>query len=353
LAAEQRVCAGHKEQGLPMAIGQHRFEYEVLEGWGRLPEGWSYVEVVGVACDSHDRVYVFNRGRHPVIVLDREGKFVDAWGEGLFKSPHGISIDRNDHLWLTDDKDHTVHKFTADGKRLLMLGESGRASDTGYEVGRSPVLRSAGPFNRVTKVAVDARGDLYISDGYGNARVHKFSAPGRLLFSWGDPGRGPGQFILPHGIAVDSAGLVYVADRENSRVQIFSPAGEYLREWTFLNRPYDIYIDGQDTLHIAEGGFLNKQADGRLAAHDQAMVFPPEGHSPIARVTVCDPDGNIMAQIGGDPPFLPGNFIAPHCIWADRCGDLYIGETVVQSGAAKRLAPLTPHMFQKFRRCVG
>jgi streptogramin lyase len=339
-----------------MAPARHRIEYEVLEGWDRLPEGWSYVEVAGVACDSQDRVYVFNRGKYPVIVFDKEGKFLNAWGEGVFKGPHGIFIDRHDHLWLADDKDHTVHKFTPDGRKLMTLGEPGKAADTGYRIGSSPVLRAAGPFHRVTNVAVLPDGDMYIADGYGNARVHKFSGDGKLLFSWGEPGRGPGQFILPHGIGVDSAGLVYVADRENSRVQIFNPGGEYLREWTFLNRPYDIFVDDQDMLHIAEGGFLNymmKRSEGPLPGHDQTMICPPEGHSPIARVTVCDPEGKIASQIGGENPVLPGNFIAPHGIWADRRGDIYVGEVVVNAGAVKRMAPLTPHAFQKFRRRAG
>jgi hypothetical protein len=155
-----------------MALGPHKIEYEVLDGWERMPEGWSFIEVAGVACDSQDRVYVFNRGAHPMIVFDKEGKFLNAWGEGMFKGPHGIFIDRNDHLWLADDKDHTVHKFTTDGKKLMTLGESGKAADTGYKIGASPVLRAAGPFHRVTNVAVLPDGDMYIADGYGNARVH-------------------------------------------------------------------------------------------------------------------------------------------------------------------------------------
>jgi len=339
-----------------MGIGPHKIEYEVLEGWDQMPEVWSYIEVAGVACDSHDNVYVFNRGAHPMIVFDKEGRFLNAWGEGMFKGPHGIFIDRHDYLWLADEKDHTVHKFTTDGKRLMTLGESGKAADTGYEIGASPVQRAAGPFHRVTNVAVLPSGDMYIADGYGNARVHKFSAEGKLLFSWGEPGRGPGQFMLPHGIGVDSAGLVYVADRENSRVQVFSRAGEYLREWTFLNRAYDIFVDDQDMLHIAEGGFLNymhKRAEGPLPKHDQSMICPPEGHSPIARVTVCDPDGQIFAQLGGENPILPGNFVAPHGIWADSRGDLYVGEVIFQAGAVKRMAPLTPHALQKFSRRAG
>jgi hypothetical protein len=339
-----------------MAIGTHKLEYEVIEGWEQMPEGWSFVEVAGVACDSRDRVYVFNRGAHPIIVFDKEGRFLNAWGEGEFVGPHGIFIDRNDHLWLADDKDHTVHKYSADGKRLMTLGQSGKPADTGYKIGVSPVLRAAGPFHRVTNVAVLPDGDMYIADGYGNARVHKYSKEGKLLFSWGEPGRGPGQFILPHGIGVDSAGLVYVCDRENSRVQIFTPEGEYLREWTFLNRPYDIFIDEQDMMHIAEGGFHNymmKRSEGPLPAHDQTMIYPPCGHSPIARVTVCDPDGKIAAQVGGENPVLPGNFVAPHGIWADKRGDLYVGEVVVNAGAVKRMVPLKPAAFQKFRRRAG
>ena len=345
-----------------MATGPHKIEFEALEGWDRLPEGYAYVEVAGVACDSHDRVYVFNRGAYPVIVFDKEGRFLNAWGKGVFRNPHGIFIDHEDYLWLADDRDHTVHKFTREGERLMTIGQSGKPSDTGYEIGKSPVLRAAGPFHRVTNVAVLKNGDLYIADGYGNARVHKFSAQGELLFSWGEPGHGPGQFMLPHGIAVDSAGLVYVADRENSRVQVFTPEGEYVREWgregkgPLLNRPYDIFIDAQDMLHIAEGGFHNymmKRSEGPLPAHDQTLIYPPCGHSPIARVTVCDPDGNIAAQVGGENPVLPGNFIAPHGIWVDKRGDMYVGEVVSNAGAVKRMAPLVPHAFQKFRRRAG
>ena len=100
-----------------MGTGEHKLEFEALEGWDRLPEGWSYVEVAGVACDSRDRVYVFNRGAYPVIIFDKEGKFLSGWGKGVFKNPHGIFIDHEDHLWLADDKDHTVHKYTASASR--------------------------------------------------------------------------------------------------------------------------------------------------------------------------------------------------------------------------------------------
>ena len=234
-----------------MAIGPHKIEYEVIQGWEQMPEGWSFVEVAGVACDSHDRVYVFNRGKYPIIVFDKEGKFLNAWGEGMFKGPHGIFIDREDNLWLADDKDHTVHKFTPDGKKLMTLGESGKAADTGYKIGVSPVLRASGPFHRVTNVAVLPSGDMYIADGYGNHRVIVFDAnSGAFKRMWGafgkppggidhcdiarvkefPPGDGAADYNVVHAIRVAKDGLVYVADRENRRVQMFDSNGKFIKQ---------------------------------------------------------------------------------------------------------------------------
>lgn len=329
-----------------MAKGAHGLEFEVLEGWQQLPEGWSFTEVVGVGVDSADRVYVFCRGDHPLIVFDKEGKFLTAWGEGLFKRPHGVYMTPADELYLVDDAGHTVYKFTTSGELIMQIGD-GKPSETGYLPQQSPVEREAGPFNAVTNVAVAPNGDIFASDGYGNARVHKFNAAGEHLLSWGRPGSGAGEFNLPHSIAVDSAGRVYVADRENSRVQIFSPDGEYLDAWNWLNRPCDLFIDSQDNIYIAELGFKFGIYD---VPHLNTMNHPPEGHSPIARMTMCNPDAEIMAQLGGEDPILPGNFVAPHGIWVDSHGDIYVGEVVAASGAVKELAPLTPECFQKFIR---
>jgi sugar lactone lactonase YvrE len=330
-----------------MAIGTHRLEYEVLEGWERLPEGWSFVEVAGVAVDSRDRVYVFNRGAHPVIVFDKDGRFLNAWGEGLVTNAHGIFIDRDDLVYLADNHEHIVRKFTADGKLLMTLGQPGRATDTGFRIGATPVARASGPFNGVTKAAVGPGGEIFVSDGYGNARVHVYSPGGELLRSWGEPGSGEGQFNLPHSIAVDSAGHVYVADRENSRIQIFDSQGNFQREWDWVNRPDDIFIDEQDNLYVAELGWVIQARD---VPHYRLMNAPPMGHAPIARVTVCDPDGKIQAQVGGEDPLLPGNFIAPHGIWADSRGDFYVGEVIKTSGAIQQFAPFPCRAFQKFQR---
>jgi sugar lactone lactonase YvrE len=330
-----------------MTLGTHRLEYEVLEGWERLPEGWSFVEVAGVAVDSRDRVYVFNRGQYPMIVFDKDGRFLNAWGEGVFANPHGLFIDADDHVYCVDNHDHTVRKFTTEGELLMTLGDSAEPADTGFQLGESPVQRAGGPFNMVTNVAVAGNGEMFVSDGYGNARVHRFSASGELLASWGEPGSAPGQFNLPHAIAVDRDGRVFVADRENSRIQIFAADGTYLKSWDWLNRPDDLFIDAAQNLYIAELGWALPY---HAVPHYRTMTAPPVGHAPIARVTICDLDGRIQTQIGGFDPVLPGNFIAPHGIWADSRGDFYVGEVVKASGAIEHFAPLTCHAFQKFVR---
>lgn len=333
-----------------MASGTHQLEFEVLEGWEQMPEGWSFVEVAGVAVDSADRVYVFCRGDHPMIVFDKEGKFLNAWGEGVFANPHGIFIDHNDAVWCADNGDHTLRRFSTEGVLQQTIGEPGVASETGFALEVSPVRHAGGPFNRLTNCAVLKSGEFYVADGYGNARVHKFSADGTLQFSWGEPGAGPGQFNLPHGVAVDSAGKVYIADRENSRIQIFSPTGEFIQSWDWAQRPDDIFIDDQDTLYIAELGHITFKA---VPIHYQWFEGCPPGHDTIATVTLCNPDGEIMARIGGHSPLLPGNFIAPHGIWADSKGNFYVGEVVKASGAFEHFAPMIPRAFQKFVRSGG
>src|SRR6476646_3379056 len=171
------------------------FGYEPDDHWAKLPVGWSWMEVVAVATDAQDRVLVFSRGERPVIVFDRDGMFLRSWGEGLFARPHGITIGPDDSVYCTDDLDHTVRKFTSDGRLLLTLGTSGQPSDTGAtSVDYRGILRSGLPFHFPTNVALSPAGELYVSDGYGNARIHKFAPDGRLLRSWGEPGHGPGQF---------------------------------------------------------------------------------------------------------------------------------------------------------------
>jgi DNA-binding beta-propeller fold protein YncE len=200
---------------MSVIVGSGEYTYRVEEGWAKLPPGYEMNDIGGVGVDRQDRVYVFHRGAHPMLVFDREGNFLRSWGDGIFSRPHGVHIAPDDSIYCTDDGDHSVRKCTLEGKVLLTLGIPGRPAPKG----------SGEPFNRCTHTALSPQGDIYVSDGYGNSRIHKYSPDGKLLFSWGETGTDPGQFNLPHNISCDADGWVYVADRENHRIQVFDGSG--------------------------------------------------------------------------------------------------------------------------------
>lgn len=303
-------------------FGAGSFRYQVVDNWAKKPHGWPYTDVVGVAVDSQDRVFVFTRGPHPIMVFDKDGAFIRSWGEGLFARPHGLFIDRQDDVWCTDDYDGTVRKFDPQGNLLQTIGQSGYYSDTGYD-GRSSrsVVRPGEPFNRPTKGVVAPSGDIFVSDGYGNCRVHRFSAAGELLLSWGAPGSGEGQFIEVHAVLVDGQGQVYVADRANNRIQVFDENGRLLRLWGGLTVPMDMALDDAGHLFVAEG------------AH---------------RVSVWSSGGEMLAQWGGaeERGNEAGLFYVPHCIARDSRGVLYVGEVCDWNGydrgarAVQKFVPL-------------
>jgi DNA-binding beta-propeller fold protein YncE len=324
-------------------VGSGAFRYRAVVDWARWPEGWQVPEVAGVATDSKDRVFVFYRGEHPVAVFDRVGAFLYAWGEGTFNRPHGITIGPDDSVYCADDFDHTVRKFTPKGKLLLALGTSGQPSATGAtSVDFRTINKSAGPFHYPTNIALGPAGEIYVSDGYGNARIHKFSPDGRLLLSWGEPGNGPGQFHIPHGIAVDREGIVYVADRENSRLQLFSSSGEFLGEWTGIARPCDVAIDASGNVYVAELGYRAGMWPGTQPPHEGATG---------GRVSIFDSRGKRLVQFGGgERPCDAGDFFAPHDIWLDSQGSFYVSE-VVWSAAGGQKPPVGEyHPLQKFER---
>jgi hypothetical protein len=327
-------------------VGSLPFRYEAVESWPDLPEGWSFGEVVGVATDSNDRVFAFNRGEHPVIVFERDGRFLRSWGEGTIVRAHGIHIGPDDAVYLSDDQGHTVRKYTADGKLLMTLGVSGRGSDTGCEGSDyRTIKRAAGPFNQPTNVALGQDGSIFVTDGYGNARVHKFTAAGELVRSWGDPGTGPGQFHLPHGIAVDAESRVYVADRENSRVQIFDSDGRFLTEWTDVSRPTEVFIgrlgSGDEFVYISELGYRCGLFPGMVAPKDP----------PGSCVSIWTTGGKRVARWGGGPnPCALGDFFAAHDIWVDSHGDLYVSEVTLSAGGNRGTVPADCHTLQKFVR---
>jgi sugar lactone lactonase YvrE len=327
-----------------MRVGNGQFTYEVVEGWGELPDGWALGDVVGIAVDSQDRVYVFNRGLHPIIVFDRRGQFLASWGEGLFGRPHGITIGPDDAIYLTDDYAHIVLKSTTDGEVLMTLGTKDCPSDTGYDgTNYRTIKRPGGPFNKPTKVALSPSGELYITDGYGNCQVHKYDSEGQYLSSWGEPGDGPGQFQIPHGICIDKRGLVYVADRENNRIQIFTPEGEFITQWTGIRRPNDLFLAPDEKLFVASMFALQSTHRGGIEAGSlpQTPVLP-------SYVSILSPEGKTVLRWGGEDGCAPGNFYAAHGLCLDSRGDLYVGEIVTNPGRGP--APPRCHALQKFVR---
>lgn len=323
-----------------LRIGQGQFTYEPRADWVQRPPGASWLEVIGVAVDSKGRIFVFNRGNHPLMIFDRDGRFLRSWGEGQFDHPHGITIGPDDAVYCTDDFGHTVQKFTPDGQLLLRLGTRGQPSDTGAtSIDFRTIRRSAPPFHFPTNIALSADGSIYATDGYGNARVHKFSPTGELLFSWGTPGSEPGQFGVPHGIAIDKAGMIFVADRENSRIQIFSPDGQFLREMRDLARPSQVTFDAAGNLFVAELGYRAGMWPGTL---------PPTPDATGGRISIFDPQGALLARMGGgENPTAPGDFFAPHDICVDAHGDVYVAEVVMSAGGNSGLVSPDCHTLQK------
>jgi streptogramin lyase len=331
-------------------VGAGEYRYEVDEPWVLGIVGPS-PDVAGVAVNSKDEVHVLTRSPHPVLVFDRKGRFLRSWGEGVFSTTHGIHIGPDDCVYIVDSGDSTVRKFSPTGELLFQLGQPSRTTDTGYRDGDYRTISKAGPpFNAPTNIALSPSNDLYVTDGYGNARVHHFSEDGTLLESWGGPGRGPGQFHIPHGVFVDRHGTVYISDRENDRIQRFSPKGDFIDEWTDVRRPDMVFVTADDTVFVAELGYFGGIVPGLSAPTDASLP---------GRVTVRDQSGRILAAIGADDRedkslCAPGNFFAAHGIWVDPHGSVYVGEVVAAVGPRRQgdigWVPPTCHALQVFHR---
>ncbi len=269
--------------------------YEVVHGWPVLPDGYTLGQAAGVEVDSHNHVWVFHRGKHPVLCIDGDsGEILQKWGDGLFDSPHGLTVDPDDNIWVTDNISHLVSKFSHEGKPLMTLGVKGVAGQDGKH------------FNKPTDVAVAPNGDIYVTDGYGNSRVAKFDKNGKFLLEWGQKGKGDGEFQTPHAVALDDDGKVYIADRENVRLQVFDGNGKFLKAWKSpeLGRPWGVdFHDGH--LFIADGGDLG--------------IDPPVRN----RALKLDLDGNILTKwgsFGGQD----GQFYWAHHISVGANNDVYV-----------------------------
>ena len=287
--------------------------YHLVADWPNLPTGIEIGQVSGIGVDSGGDVFVFHRAdkiwegeelaldtisSETIFVLDPEtGNLIDQWGAEMFVMPHGLTVDQDDNLWLTDVGLHQVFKFDRTGNLLMELGERGVAGeDTTH-------------FNMPTDIAVAPDGSFYVGDGYRNSRIIKFSSEGEYITSWGIYGSEPGQFNVPHSIALDSQENIYVADRGNARLQIFDSTGQFIAEWKdrSLGRPWAVRISPAGNVYLVDGG-------------DQAAFWPDR-----ARVLKLDREGNILAAFGSYGE-APGQFVWPHTIALGPNEELYIGE---------------------------
>lgn len=265
---------------------QNQETYVSVPSFPQLPGAWTLGQVSAASIDSEGNIFVFHRGEHPILVFDKTGKFLRSFGDGLFKSAHGLRLDKDDNVWVTDNANHTVTKFSHDGKIIFSLGVKDVPGN------------DARHFNKPTDVAFAPNGDFFVSDGYGNSRVVKFDHDGKFLFAWGKKGKGPGEFNLPHAVRLDSKGLVYVADRENDRIQVFDQNGKFQRQFGGF-APFGLFITPDDTVFVA---------DGRAN-----------------RILKMTKDGNIITSWGNLGSEL-GNFNMPHGIAVDSDGAAYVTE---------------------------
>ena len=309
-------------------LGEGDFRYEAMAEWESLPDGVRFIECPGVAVDSHDRVYVLTRNReYPLIVFTPGGDFLRSFGQGVFSElTHGISIGPDDSVYCADYGTHTVTKFTPDGELLMTIGTPGRPSK----------MWGGAPFNRPTHAVVSpSTAAIYVTDGYRNSRVHKYTSDGRLLLSWGEPGIDAGQFMVPHNLAVDAEERVYVADRECHRVQIFDADGKFITMWNNIHMPDGLTIGPDGNVYIGE--LLNTSLAGA----------PGLGH----RVSVFNLRGELLARFG-DPEEgeEPGRFIAPHGIAVDSKGDIYVSEVSFTVRGRHMDPPTEPKSLKKLRK---
>jgi DNA-binding beta-propeller fold protein YncE len=279
-------------------------------------------DVAGVAVDSDDNIYyttrIFGYSNTPVIVLNPEGKYLRSFGTGMIKNAHGIAIDRADNVYVVDGMRNCILKFDPDGRHIDTIGSPDSPIDTGcVNFDYCTIRNSTDSFNYPAKLSITDDGDLFIADGYGNARVHHYAKDGKHIKSWGEPGTAPGQFNLVHSVAVDEQnGDVYVCDRENERIQIFTYDGEFKSVWNDIWRPTDICIRG-DNVFVAELGeilFIDN------------VLYEPGTRTHHSQLRVFDKKGAELAQAGTADGGAHGSFFAAHALTVNHAGEVLAGE---------------------------
>ncbi len=315
--ASVTLFAQEKPAKINLATG-----YVVDAGWPQRPEHIKWAEVSGIAVDATDRVFVFTRAEVPVQIYDADGRFVKGWGQDLIKSSHHLKIDPEGNVWTADIELHAVRKFTPDGRLLLTLGTPGSAG------------RDQSHFNKPTDMAITPAGDIFVSDGYGNARIVHFDKQGKYVKEWGELGPKPGHFNVPHAIALDSKGRLYIADRNNARVQIFDQAGKLLDEWRNVMVPWGLCVTKNDEIWVCGSSPMQWRPE------DEALGVPPKDQV----LMKFNPSGRLLqlwsVPKGVDGLEKPGELNWVHCLAVDSKGNLYAGD--IKGKRAQKFKRLPP-----------
>ncbi|MBL7133193.1 MAG: 6-bladed beta-propeller [Phycisphaerae bacterium] len=281
--------------------------YKVDPSWPKRPDNIAWGQTPGVAVDDKDQVWVFTRAKPPIQIYDAGGKFIRAWGHRNIRSAHQIKFDSKGNVWLADMGSHVVMQFTPEGKLLKTLGTVGKAGCDETHM------------NKPTDMAVTPKGEVFVSDGYGNSRVVHFDAAGKFVKAWGKRGEGPGQFDLPHAVALDSKGTLYVADRNNGRVQVFNQSGKFLAQWKDVLIPWGFCMTTKDELWACGSSPMARPAKGYLGVPPKDQVF-----------VKFDRSGKVLARWtapkGKDGEEKPGEVNWVHAIAVDSKGNIYAGD---------------------------
>jgi hypothetical protein len=282
--------------------------YRVDPAWPRRSENLAWAAMSGVAVDRTGHVWVLTRADPPVQVYDAGGEFVRGWGKDAIKAGHGLRLDRDGNVWVTDIDRHVVMQFTPEGRLLKRLGTPGTPGDDGNH------------FNKPTDVAVSPAGDVFVADGYGNSRIVQFDPAGKFVKEWGKRGIGPGEFSVPHAIVRDSTGRLYVADRNNVRIQVFDENGKFIDQWTNLLVPWGLCITGRDEIWACGSSPMSWGTDPEFLGYppkDQLVMRLASSGKLLALWTI--PKGEKGKE-------KPGEVNVLHDIAVDAHGNLFLGD---------------------------
>jgi len=281
--AQQPIAGATQFQAVP------ELPYRVVPNFFKFPKGTIAGEASAVAVNSKAHIFLFQRSKPMLAEYDAKGNFVQSLGDGLFSHPHGLRVDSDDNLWTTDDGNHLVLKLNPAGNVLLVLGRINTGAEANWL------------FNKPADVAFARNGDIYVADGYGNSRVVKFDRYGNYIKAWGKFGAGIGEFNLPHAVAVDNRGRVYVGDRENQRIQIFDADGNFIQQWTGIGYPYGLLITPDQHIWMVDGGY--------------------------DRIIELDQNGKILGAFG-EPGHKPGQFAWAHFMALGPDQTIYVADVL-------------------------